>query len=249
MANGDQAGTCPVDHSKLQSAARQPLAGTSASTPPPAAGECPVVDHSRDHSQQKNRSLSSELNPLNMMPSLSQDKAIGQVSALPTERTLSGIPRSTSGENWEYPSPQQFFNALKRKGKDAPEEEIPVMVDIHNFLNEACWQEIIKWESKYHCDCRNVKLLKFQGRPDDLSPKAWFYTTFRGVERPFDRHDWTINRCGTDVRYVIDYYSASDEGDNPVFNVDVRPALDSFGSIFDRTRTGISKLWDSIFNS
>ncbi|KAH6581470.1 hypothetical protein BASA61_009051 [Batrachochytrium salamandrivorans] len=219
MANGDQAGTCPVDHSKLQSAARQPLAGTSASTPPPAAGECPVVDHSRDHSQQKNRSLSSELNPLNMMPSLSQDKAIGQVSALPTERTLSGIPRSTSGENWEYPSPQQFFNALKRKGKDAPEEEIPVM------------------------------LLKFQGRPDDLSPKAWFYTTFRGVERPFDRHDWTINRCGTDVRYVIDYYSASDEGDNPVFNVDVRPALDSFGSIFDRTRTGISKLWDSIFNS
>ncbi|EGF78842.1 hypothetical protein BATDEDRAFT_5923, partial [Batrachochytrium dendrobatidis JAM81] len=177
--------------------------------------------------------LTSELNPLNMMPNLSQNMVSGQTRALSTERTLSGIPKSKNN-HWEYPSPQQFYSALKRKGKEAPESEISTMVDIHNFLNEACWEEIMKWESKYHCDCKNVRLAKFQGRPDDLSPKAWFYTTFRGVEQPFDRHDWTINRCGTDVRYVIDYYSGPDDGDSPVFNVDVRPALDSPVSIFDR---------------
>ena len=75
---------------------------------------------------------------------------------------------------------QQFYNALKRKGKEAPAENIDMMVDIHNFLNEACWQEIVKWEQRFHCDCKNLRLIKFQGRPDELSPKAWFYTNFRG---------------------------------------------------------------------
>jgi len=35
----------------------------------------------------------------------------------------------------------------------------------------------------------------------------------------------------TELRYVIDYYSAPpDEEGNPVFYLDVRPALDSFGA-------------------
>ena len=25
-------------------------------------------------------------------------------------------------------------------------------------------------------------------------------------ELPFDRHDWIVDRCGKDVRYIIDYY-------------------------------------------
>ena len=66
------------------------------------------------------------------------------------------------------------------------------------------------------------------------------------AERPFDRHDWTIDRCGTEVRYVIDYYSGHDEPDNPVFNVDVRPALDSPSALFDRAREGIQDLWDNL---
>ena len=24
---------------------------------------------------------------------------------------------------------------------------------------------------------------------------------------PFDRHDWTVDRCGEEVRYIIDYYA------------------------------------------
>jgi cytochrome c heme-lyase len=73
--------------------------------------------------------------------------------------------------NWVYPSPQQFYNALMRKGKDTPEESIDVMVHIHNFLNERAWDEVRRWE-----DMRNpgerIELSKFEGRPQDLSPKA-----------------------------------------------------------------------------
>jgi cytochrome c heme-lyase len=56
-------------------------------------------------------------------------------------------------------------------------------------------------------------------------------------EPPFDRHDWIVKRksSGDEVRYVIDYYSAPPEPDgSPVFSLDVRPALDSFGSVRQR---------------
>lgn len=65
---------------------------------------------------------------------------------LPLEREVSSIPRASDSSKWEYPSAQQFYNALVRKGWETPEEHVQTMVDIHNFLNEEAWQEIIKWE-------------------------------------------------------------------------------------------------------
>lgn len=51
------------------------------------------------------------------------------------------------------------------------------------------------------------------------------------------------NKTGTiSTRYVIDYYSApDDEEGNPVFSLDVRPALDSFESISLRVRVGVEE--------
>lgn len=60
--------------------------------------------------------------------------------------------------------------------------------------------------SQAECDC--PKLLKFRGRPRDYSPKARFLN-FLGFKLPFDRHDWVVDRCGTDVRYVIDFYNGA----------------------------------------
>ncbi|CAB5358444.1 unnamed protein product [Rhizophagus irregularis] len=94
----------------------------------------------------------------------------------------------------------------------------------------------------FKSNCNEPKLLRFRGRPQELSPKArilqWASKIFPslGTPPPFDRHDWTIDRCGREVRYVIDYYSAPDEGDNPVFYLDVRPALDSIDSVVDRIK-------------
>ncbi|KAJ3271656.1 holocytochrome c synthase [Terramyces sp. JEL0728] len=190
----------------------------------------------------------SKLNPWNMMPTLSQEKTENQKTNLSTERILSGIPKSSqTGEKWEYPSPQQFYNALKRKNKEAPEENIDMMVDIHNFLNEGSWQEILNWEKKYHCECEDIGLLKFQGKPDQLSPKAWFFSAVYGTEKPFDRHDWTVDRCGKPVRYIIDYYGGVDGENAASFNVDVRPALDSPSAVFDRLKDGFGFFWDKAF--
>jgi len=67
------------------------------------------------------------------------------------------------------------------------------------------------------------------------------------TEPPFDRHDWVVRRPrdGTEVRYVIDYYSAppNPNGD-PVFALDVRPALDSFESVQQRVVVGMDDVWE-----
>jgi len=65
-------------------------------------------------------------------------------------------------------------------------------------------------------------------------------------EPPFDRHDWVIRRpkTGEEVRYVIDYYSAPPEPDgSPVFSLDVRPALDTFGSLKERIAVATEDAW------
>lgn len=56
-------------------------------------------------------------------------------------------------------------------------------------------------------------------------------------ELPFDRHDWIVDRCGKDVRYVIDYYDGGDVDNHYEFAIlDVRPALDSVENVWDRMK-------------
>ena len=63
-----------------------------------------------------------------------------------------------------------------------------------------------------------------------MTPKARF-NTLLGYHAPFDRHDWVVDRCGTKVGYVIDFYSGKDEGKagkSLNFYLDVRPKLDTW---------------------
>jgi len=225
---------CPM-HKKAQDSQNETLHNDFASNK-----SCPIV-HSGD-----------ALSPDNQMPHLSQEQVPGQQIYLPIDRVISSIPKAKSSEYWEYPSPQQFYSALVRKGWETPEESIETMVDIHNFLNEEAWNEILKWEKMKKCNCNGPKLLRFRGRPQELSPKArilqWASKIFPslGTPPPFDRHDWTIDRCGREVRYVIDYYSAPDEGDNPVFYLDVRPALDSIDSAVDRIKVATKETFSQL---
>lgn len=57
-----------------------------------------------------------------------------------------------------------------------------------------------------------------------------------GAKEPFDRHDWTVERCnGEQVEYIIDFYQGKErEGADPRraqqelnFYLDVRPKLNS----------------------
>lgn len=57
-----------------------------------------------------------------------------QLKPLSIERERSSIPKSGTEETWTYPSPQMFFNALKRKGKgeDIVEDDMDAVVFAHN---------------------------------------------------------------------------------------------------------------------
>jgi hypothetical protein len=116
---------------------------TAEPTPAPSTTpKCPI-----DHTKQDPN------NPLNQIPAnLSLRRQPNQTVDLPTERTISSIPRPQNeeddGKTWDYPSPQQFYNALVRKGWETPEDSVEMMVDIHNFLNERAWREVMRWEAK-----------------------------------------------------------------------------------------------------
>ena len=68
-------------------------------------------------------------------------------------------------------SEQQYFNAMKKKGYDPAEDDMPVILAIHNIVNEQGWSKVKEWESLR--GCQNPKLKQFQGRPKDISPKAY----------------------------------------------------------------------------
>jgi hypothetical protein len=142
---------------------------------------------------------------------------------------------------WTYPSPQMFYNALARKGKlvagEDEHEHMESVVALHNGMNEQAWNKVLQWEA---FQGGGAKLLKFQGRPSDLSPKAWFKHNVLGHPLPFDRHDWTVLReDGTTARYVMDYYydesaGVADNASSSTFLVDVRPALDGVAPMWQR---------------
>jgi len=161
--------------------------------------------------------------------------------------TPSSIPRLAPTEQyphhrWHYPSPQRFYLALKRKGYMVDSTEIDNIISIHNAVNENTWREVLKWELNLHWEeCQDVRLEKFQGRPQDLSAKAWMRMAV-GYRRPFDRHDWIVNRCGQRVRYIIDFYEGKGDEDLTSVHLDVRPDLSTWTNIQDRMRMLFKKV-------
>lgn len=50
--------------------------------------------------------------------------------------------------------------------------------------------------------------------PPAHSPLARLHS-WTGGQLPFDRHDWFVDRCGEEVRYVIDFYFHEDRAGTP----------------------------------
>lgn len=46
------------------------------------------------------------------------------------------------------------------------------VVAIHNTVNERAWQHILAWEALHACECAHPRLKRFQGKPNEFSPKA-----------------------------------------------------------------------------
>lgn len=223
-------------------------------SPSSPSSACPILEDPR----------MGGLDPRNNMPRLpAQEPCAGQRCPLSTSRAASSIPKAgvavvspETGERiaggevtWTYPSPQMFFNALRRKGKgaDVSERDMDSVVSAHNSMNEATWRRVAAWERAFHAEesapCGGPRLARFLGRPHDLSPAAraeyWLSSLSKGEKArlPFDRHDWYVDRCGREVRYVIDFYfDESRAGTSQAFDLRVRPALDSPGAALDRVK-------------
>lgn len=203
---------------------------------------------------------SREIDPKNQMaadPTPGQLPVMGQREPLSTGRVQSTIPKGGTESTWLYPSPQMFLNALSRKKKadDVTEKDASSMVAIHNNMNERGWAAVLDWEALHcdECDPRKISLLRFVGRPTNFSPKAQIKYALGLAPRPFDRHDWVIDRCGTEVRYILDYYDATarvkddtipklhDKDSVPSIQIDVRPAGDTPSQLFDRARMALRR--------
>ena len=77
------------------------------------------------------------------------------------------------------------------------------------------------------------------------SPCPLFPFLARRNLRPFDRHDWYVNRCGKEVKYVIDYYSFEqadpETGETSIdYFIDARPAP-TISGMYDRARLAFGK--------
>ncbi|KAJ3802394.1 cytochrome c/c1 heme-lyase [Lentinula aff. detonsa] len=193
------------------------------------ASKCPV-DHSAaqdscpvDNNSQSTSTWTRLFSSTNR-PNLPQN--------LSNERELSSIPKASDG-NWVYPSEAQFFAAMARKNHNPQAADMKAIVPIHNAVNERAWLEVMKWEAGRGGEvCGGVKLVNFKGKPNDKSPRAR-WKMFLGYAAPFDRHDWVVDRCGLQMRYIIDFYTGrTDPVTNKVsFYLDARPALDNWEAV------------------
>lgn len=253
---------CPVDHKTretwLQQARAAPTATptpTSQPTPPPqptAQTTAPQTTSSWSSwfrlpfsSQKVDQQSQQQADPPASRPHHHQP-------SLDESRVVSSIPRSSepgpsscpsnheqetgasASGNWIYPSEKMFFEAMKRKGFDsASAADMKTVVPIHNAVNERAWAEILRWEAAYPAPCGGPRLHSFAGLSGRMSPKARL-NTLLGYTAPFDRHDWVVDRCGTQVEYVIDFYAGRNDGAGTGklnFYLDVRPKMNSWEGI------------------
>ncbi|KAH7149113.1 cytochrome c/c1 heme-lyase [Dactylonectria estremocensis] len=226
---------------------------------PPSA--CPVDHTARPQPKSWSQTIASYTPWGSSAPAASPPPAQPPRGGLETDRAVSTIPRTTGAPaacpvdhgdeaptkpanhemetgldpsgNWVYPSEKMFFDAMKRKGYDARVADMKTVVPIHNAVNERAWKEIKEWEAPYLKDtkCDGPKLESFANKLDRMTPTARI-NTILGFTAPFDRHDWVIDRCGTRVDYVIDFYAGRPDGKGgPSFYLDVRPKLNTWEGV------------------
>ncbi|AFZ79864.1 hypothetical protein BEWA_027130 [Theileria equi strain WA] len=115
----------------------------------------------------------------NQMPYL-PNKPIGKAGiSLETDRKTSSIPRAGYDENWVYPSPMQFYNALVLKNKSNGDANyMKEAVHAHNEVNEQSWQKVLEWEVMHKKTCPKPELRRFVGRYNAANPKSIFKRLF-----------------------------------------------------------------------
>ena len=218
----------PAGHPALPASFSQSPKPTPASHNPLAQpGGCPMAQHRKSSSPFSSSSPSppaqSTAEPPDSAPHLASfasstyaPAAVSLESGLHPlgELTPNGaIPaagrgNSSDGANWVNPSANSLYRALKRKHKAIDPTDALAVSTVHNAVTDNTWQCILEYEQHHAAACpQGPTLARFYGMDGVYSAKAKFVNGVLGGPLPFDRHDWIVDRCGKEVRYVIDYYS------------------------------------------
>ncbi|KAI8805721.1 cytochrome c/c1 heme lyase-domain-containing protein [Cladochytrium replicatum] len=149
------------------------------------------------------------------------------------------------------PKPTQEEIAVRQR-----EAEIAMVLRLQQMVKNECWRKILAWEGMTDSSkCGGPKVIKYE-KVTKYTPKARVNHLLLGHKLPFDRQDWTIDRCGKTVRYIVDFYPGEKPKDDWQLQnadthglsmyMDVRPAVEGPGSIWHRIKmwwnTG-SGLW------
>jgi len=231
---------CPVDHTQAAPPAGCPVDHSKPPENHPTTGECPAP-HSRGHTAPGSEPAAEKCPVEHKGPAPAARKRVDPeiLKQLPNDRETSTIP-SLEGP-WQYPSQRQFYKATAAKGHDVNPADMASVIAIHNAVNEQAWVKIMQYEKMHEQECATPKLIRFLGRPGDMSMKArvtgWF-----GRTDPFDRHDWHVDRCGKEVRYIVDFYDGKPVANMPVsIYIDARPDFQT-GGLWDRARMYMREL-------
>lgn len=264
---------CPVDHKTREAWLQQHRASGDAPHPPSSSTNSSDPEGKPRTKSHRALSTDREVSniPRAVDPSSNQPSAYSSAPPSPYATNANaashGFPSNSEYEtghdkdtgNWIYPSERQFFEALMRKGNTPSSTNsasdlattVASIIPIHNAVNERAWKEVLAWESQAPTSdpgsrrCGGPKLYSFRGLGVEdafLSPRARM-NGLLGYQRPFDRHDWVVERCdGERVEYVIDFYQGKSSGGSSGaaglsanampgklnFYLDVRPKLNSW---------------------
>lgn len=241
LAQAKNQSACPADHPPSSQTPSPktwtqtitsylPWLSSSSSSSPPAQSAPATNPISSKKNLDTNRVISTIPRSVNDPEACPVDR--GATTNAANHEIESGVDASG---NWVYPSEKMFFDAMKRKGYDARVADMKTVVPIHNAVNERAWREIKEWEAPYlsKSNCGGPKLESFANKNDRMTPTARI-NTILGYTAPFDRHDWVIDRCGTRVDYVIDFYPGRPDAKGkvgPSFYLDVRPKLNTWEGV------------------
>lgn len=135
---------------------------------------------------------------------------------------------------WEAPYMSSCLDQTPARDSSSPSTHIPRQIP---DTKAAKTTDTVRGDA-----LQGPKLVSFSGTAKSLTPRAR-WNSLLGYTRPFDRHDWIVDRAGTRVDYVIDFYAGkpsasatghqrpeanADPKQSPLnFYLDVRPKLNT----------------------
>lgn len=249
----DARGTIPADHSILKQQQQQQSQPHNIPITIPSS-----ISSSSSTSTTNNNKVLTEppdtkdrvINPLasakgcpvsHQMPIVTQtpESSDPKDAVPPIAIPAAGRGNSEDGHHWLNPSANQLFRALRRKDKPIDIHDATSVADVHTAVTTQSWNNVLEYEQLHSHECANPSLARFQGMDGIYSIKAKVFHALGWANLPFDRHDWTVDRCGKEVRYIIDYYANEEDG-NIEYYIDARPAPTPAG-IYDRLRVWYNK--------